>query len=292
MNKLHLAGIIPVANLKTDFGLSIPDVLLPVAQNFSAIQKSVFECAMAGCNTIWIVANDDLAPVVRKLIGEWTYDPIYYSKMSKFSSEQRKEIPIYYVPIHPKDRDRRDSYGWSVLYGAYSAWKVAYKISRWVTPHKYYVSFPMSAYNIYSIREHRKLINHKCNNFFLSHNGETIKNNKPIAFTFTGEDFKQCRQHVNKETTREYLPPLPNQHYPKKKRPLQERWSARHFNFQQIFCRVSEKSATKADLSWYYDISSWAGYSDFIGSNNNIETPPNYLTKAHKHVKISYDSEG
>ena len=85
MNKLHLAGIIPVANLKTDFGLSIPDVLLPISKNFSAIQKSVFECAMAGCNTIWIVANDDLAPVVRKLIGEWTYDPVYYSKMSKFS---------------------------------------------------------------------------------------------------------------------------------------------------------------------------------------------------------------
>jgi hypothetical protein len=44
--------------------------------------------------------------------------------LAKFSSEQRKEIPIYYIPIHPKDRDRRDSYGWSVLYGAYSAWRV------------------------------------------------------------------------------------------------------------------------------------------------------------------------
>ena len=55
---------------------------------------------------------------------------------------------------------------------------------------------------------------------------------------------------------------------------------------------MSEESATKADLDWYYDISSWAGYSDFIGSNNSIETPPNYLTKAHKHVKIAYDSEG
>ena len=292
MSKLHLAGIIPVANLKTDFGMPIPDVLLPIAKNFSAIKKSVFECAMAGCNTIWIVANDDLAPAVRKTIGEWTYDPVYYSKMSKFSSEQRKEIPIYYVPIHPKDRDRRDSYGWSVLYGAYSAWKVAHKISRWLTPQKYFVSFPMSAYNVNCVREYRKLINHKHNNFFLSYDGDTVKDNLPIAFTFTGDDFKQCRQHVNKETTREYLPPSPGQRYPQEKLPLSQRWSARHFNFQQIFSAVSEENATKINLDWYYDISSWGGYRNFLASDFIIETPPNYLTKTHKHVKIPYDSEG
>ena len=120
--KIHLAGIVPVANLKTDFGLDVPPFLLPVDTAFTAIQKAVFECALAGCNTIWIVANDDLAPIVRAIVGDWVYDPVYYSSYSKFSSEERKEIPIYYIPIHPKDCDRRDSYGWSVLYGAYSAW--------------------------------------------------------------------------------------------------------------------------------------------------------------------------
>ena len=292
MSKLHLAGIIPVANLKTDFNLTTPEVLMPVGPGFTAIQKSVFECALAGCNTIWIVANDDLAPIVKSVVGEWTYDPVYFQRMSAFSSEQRREIPIYYVPIHPKDRDRRDSYGWSVLYGAYSAWKVANKISSWLTPKKYFVSFPMATYDIYKIREHRKLINHKTNNFFLSYDGETVKNNKPIAFTFTGEDFKQCRRSVNKQTTREYLPPSGDEPYPTQKLPLSQRWSARHFNLQKILEKVSETNANKIDLNWYYDISSWAGYSDFIGSNNNVETPPNHLTTPHKHVKIPYDSEG
>ena len=73
MSRLHLAGIITVANLETDFGMAIPDPILPIAQNFSAIQKSVFECAMAGCNTIWIVANNDLAPIIRETVGEWVY---------------------------------------------------------------------------------------------------------------------------------------------------------------------------------------------------------------------------
>lgn len=292
MSRIHLAGIIPVANIKTDFNLATPEILLPINAGLTAIQKSVFECAMAGCNTIWIVANDDLAPIIRKVVGEWVYDPVYYSKMVRFSSEQRKEVPIYYVPIHPKDRDRRDSYGWSVLYGAYSAWKVAYKISQWVTPDKYYVSFPMAAYDVYSIRDYRKLINHKDNNFFLSYDGETVKNNKPIAFTFTGEDFKKCRRHINKATTREYLPPSPDQQYPTKKRPLSERWSARQFEFQQIFAKVSETTAHTHPLDWYYDISTWEGYRNFHASDFSIETPPEHLTKPHQHVKIPYDSEG
>ena len=105
---------------------------MPIDRNYTAIERAVYECAMAGCKTIWIVANDDLAPLVRALIGEWTYDPVYYSRPSKFNSEQRREIPIYYVPIHPKDRERRDSYGWSVLYGIHSAWRVANNVSKWI----------------------------------------------------------------------------------------------------------------------------------------------------------------
>ena len=287
-SKIHLAGIIPVANLQTDYELRTPDVLVPVEAGFTAIQKSVFECALAGCNTIWIVANDDLAPIVREVVGEWIYDPVYYNRKSRFNSEQRKEIPIYYIPVHPKDRDRRDSYGWAALYGAYTAWKVAFKISQWVTPDKYFVSFPMCAYDVYKIREHRGTINHRENNFFLSFNGETVKDNKPIAFTFTGEDFKQCRRSVNTQTTREYLPTLPNTQYPTQKLPRNKRWSARHFDFHMVFNKVSEKNATNIDLDWYYDLSSWRGYRDFLASNFSIERPPEHLTKAHQHAKLPY----
>ncbi len=291
-NKIHLAGIIPVANMSTNLDLHIPAVMLPISHNWTAIQKSVFECAMAGCNTIWIVANDDLAPLVRKVIGDWIYDPVYLSGYSKFSSEQRKEIPIYYAQINPKDRDRRDSYGWSALYGAYSAWKVANRISQWITPDKYYVSFPMAIYDIYHIRDCRKQINHRCDNFFLSYDGETVKDNKPLAFTFTGEDFKQCRRSVNKLTTREYLPPSPDSPYPNQKLPLRERWSARHFDLQTVFQKVTTKNSTTLNVDWYYDISDWEEYKKFLGSSFSIKIPDRELTKARKHVTIPYNSEG
>lgn len=291
MKSPHLAGIIPVGNLKTDFGVNFPVVLMPISQNFSAIQKSVFECALAGCNTIWIVANDDLAPIVRKTIGDWVYDPVYYNRPTKFSSEQRKEVPIYYVPIHPKDRDRRDSYGWSVLYGVHSAWRVSYNISHWMIPEKYFISFPMSVYDVYGIRSHRKAISSKEGNFFLTYENKSIKDDIPLPFTLTGEDFKLCRRSINKKTTREYLPPLPNQRYPSKKLPVQERWSAREFALSEIFDKVAEENCNKVELDWHYDISKWDNYQAFLGSDKYIETPPDPLTASHQHVMVPYIEE-
>ena len=291
MSRLHLAGIIPVANIKSDFGLITPEVLLPVNAGFTAIQKSVFECAMAGCNTIWIIANDDLAPIVKKNIGEWVYDPVYYKNISKFSSEHRKEIPIYYVPIHPKDRDRRDSYGWGALYGMHSAWRASYNISQWVVPQKYFVSFPLSAYDIHSIRQHRRAISSKESNFFLMHDSKTVKDGIPISFTMFGEDFKRCRRAINKKTTREYLPPSPDQQYPSEKLPLHERWSAKNFSLEEVFAEIEENDSHKIAVPWYYDISNWQGYCDFLGSDKCIESPENELTTARTHVKLPYTKE-
>ena len=74
----HLAGIIPLANFKDNYKLPYDSFMLPIENDFTLIQKSVFECALAGCSTIWIVANDDLAPLVKKHIGEWVYDPVYF----------------------------------------------------------------------------------------------------------------------------------------------------------------------------------------------------------------------
>ena len=87
--RLHMAGIVPVANIKTDHVNPLAEVLLPIDNGFSAIQKSVYECALAGCSTIWIVANDDMAPIIRHTVGDWIYDPVYYNRMSKFPRKKR-----------------------------------------------------------------------------------------------------------------------------------------------------------------------------------------------------------
>tara|TARA_E500000331_G_scaffold336248_1_gene363154 strand:+ start:2787 stop:3668 length:882 start_codon:yes stop_codon:yes gene_type:complete len=291
--KIHLSGIIPIANYETDLKINFPHMLLPLSNGFNLIQRSVFECAMAGCDTIWIVANEDMAPVIRKIIGDWTYDPVYYKRdfSSKFYSELRKEVPIYYVGIKPKDFDRRDSYGWSVIEGMHAAYMTAYKISKWLTPEKYFVSFPFGVTDPFQIRDFRKPIRDKNKNFFYSYGDNTVKNNTPLPFTLTGEDFLKCRRAINQKTTREYLPPLPNQQYPTQKRPLHERWSAQYFSFSEVFENVNEESSVKHEIEWFYDVSSWPKYCDFLSSKNIIEIPFEDLTKPHKHVKIPYTSE-
>ena len=291
---IHLSGIIPIANYETELEISFPELLLPVSDGFNLIQKSVYECAAAGCNTIWIVANDDLAPIIRKTVGDWVYDPVYYKRdmESKFYSQLRKEVPIYYVGIKPKDQNKRDSYGWSILEGIQAAYMTSYKISKWLTPEKYFISFPFGVFDIYFIRQHRKLIRDKQQNLFFKYNGQSVVDNQYLPFTMTGEDFKLCRRAINQKTTREYLPPLPDQKYPSHKLPLHQRWSARHFTLSEIYEPLNETPHTSVDLEWHYDVSTWSGYVEYISSNNLIEKPLSDLTRPRQHVTIPYTSEG
>jgi len=290
---IHLSGIIPVANYETDLNVSFPELLLPVGDGFNLIQKSVYECAAAGCNTIWIVANDDLAPIIRKTVGDWVYDPVYYKRdlESKFYSQLRKEVPIYYVGIKPKDQKKRDSYGWSILEGIHASYMTSYKISKWLPPEKYFISFPFGVYDIYFIRQHRKLIRDKQTNLFFKYNGESVIDNQYLPFTMTGEDFKLCRRAVNQKTTREYLPPLPGRQYPSQKLPLHQRWSAQHFTLSEIYEPLSTTPHESVELDWYYDVSKWATYVEYISSKNMIDKPLDDLTRPRQHVKIPYDSE-
>ena len=139
----HLAGIIPVAGHGQSFGFEWDNALMPIAENYTALERSIIECAYAGCETIWIVCNNDIQPLIRHRIGEVVQDPIWYGRiLAAHPEDYRRPIPIYYVPIHPKDRDRIDCHAWSILFGALTAYWISKQMSKWVTPDKYYVSFP------------------------------------------------------------------------------------------------------------------------------------------------------
>ena len=270
---MHLAGIIPVSQLQTDYKAATPDVLTLLAPDYTAIQNAVMACAMAGCKTIWIVANNDLAPIIRKTVGEWVHDPVYYQReFTKFYSNVRKEVPIYYVPIHPKDLDKRNSYGWSVLHGIYSSWFVSYKISRWILPEKYFIAFPMSIYDYRILRKLRPLIQDTNKNFTLTYNNKTVTEDLPISFTMKGDDYLQCRRNINKITTREYLPPSPGS-LPSQRRPLNERWSARFFDLPTVFQKLNLKKSNRHELDWFYDIREWDQYRSYMASDNRVAVP-------------------
>ena len=69
-----MPAIIPVAGMQTEFGMEWDASLMPVAPNYTALEASVYECLHSGCNSIWIVANDDVAPLLRHRLGEVATD--------------------------------------------------------------------------------------------------------------------------------------------------------------------------------------------------------------------------
>ena len=92
----HLAGIIPVAGEQLDFGFEWSDSMMPIAPNYTALEHAVVECAWAGCETVWIICNDDVSPLIRHRIGDYILDPVWANRtFDRFPSESKKIIPIF-----------------------------------------------------------------------------------------------------------------------------------------------------------------------------------------------------
>ena len=283
-NSFHLAGVIPVAGQKLDFNLPWHDSLQPIGKDYLAVERAVWECAWAGCETVWIVCHGDMQPLIRYRLGDYVCDPIY-DENNRFSGIE-KQIPIYYVPVHPKDRDRRDCLGWSVLYGALTAHWLSRTISKWVVPDKFYVSFPYGIYDPEIVRAHRNIISSK-NPFFVSFDDKTIKDNEYLGFTFDAEDFKACRKIFRNEGTGISIG------YKQGQLPIEKRWSARFFKLDKIFKPVKIDSSVILEAPWYYNIDSWSGLCNFLGSEEctALKRPKKSLLGYHEWNPIGIDNE-
>jgi len=273
----HLAGIVPVAGQKLDFDQLLPDCLMPIAQDYTLIEAAVVECAWAGCDTIWIICNDDASPLIREKLGDFVEDPVFsYRRHDPFPKDSKRFIPIYYVPIHPKDRDKRDCLSWSVIYGSLVAFKVSSNISSWVVPNKYYVSFPYGYFPAWQLREHRKLISSD-KNLYLSYGGQTVKDNDYLSFTFGKDDFIEFRKVVRSGTGR-YAPgkgfvdPEDREYLP-----IEERWSARFFDLEQVFEPFNLQTANELKIDNFYNIASWRQYTDFFRTIDFAIKKPSYI---------------
>ena len=221
--------------------------MLPVAPDYTMLEAAVVEAAFVGCDTIWIICNDDVAPVVRYRVGDFIQDPVYfYNNIGPNPTGLRKRIPIFWVPIHPKDRDRRDCLSWSVIHGALSSLKVSSMLSKWLTPDKYYVSFPYGIFDPRPLRKMRKHIRSK-NNFYVSSAGKTVQDNSYCSFTFGKEGFIKYRRNVRKGTGKYVSNVNDINSIPTETLPLEERWSARFFELHEVFNDLDLKNSFPKD---------------------------------------------
>ncbi len=286
-NYFHLAGVIPVASQPMDYNFPWHDSCMPISQNYLAIEKAAVECAYAGCETIWIICNDDMQPLIRYRLGDYINDPVWNSRNKDYRpSESKKQIPIFYVPVHPKDRDKRDCLSWSVLYGAISSYNISKQLSSWVIPDRYYVAFPYGVYPVEFLRQHRDVIS-SGKSFTLVYEGESVKENKYLGFTFTNDDLVLLRRALRDKATGLYAP-TQGTDYPREKLPLDERYSARFFNLDEVFGPLNFDNSYLIDVEWYHGIDSWDNYCNFLSSKESkeIQRPPKNILSYHEFNKI------
>ena len=262
-NKINnLVGIIPIAGHDTyDFDQPWPDCMMPIGPSYSLIEAAVVECAWAGCKSIWIVVNDDIGPLVRKSIGDWCGDPVWaHRTFDPIPGLSKRRIPIYYVSVNPKDRFKRDCTAWSVIHGALTAFKVMAQVSDWMTPTKYYVSFPHGFFPAWQLRDHRKIIASE-QNIYISSNGNTVADDYFCSFTFGKNEWLDFRRIIRTGTGKRVpgstieddllLDPS-------------ERWSARYFPLSKVFEPLDLNLSYEIKVDNYFNIRNWEEYRDFL----------------------------
>ena len=286
-NKTHvnMVGIIPIAGQPLDFNFPWHDSLMPIGRNYLAVEKSVLDCAVAGCDTIWIVCPKDIQPLVRYRLGDWIVDPIKFDKGRTFGRRPKiYEIPIYYVPMLPKDSGRRDSIPWSIITGAQYAWHVSKKLSRYTYPDKYFVSFPYGMFSPYWYKQHRSKIRSTEANFYVSYEGKNFKDGLWLPFTFMTEDFVDCRRFFRKNETKGH-----NSDGERLK--AADRWSGRFFTHDYVFNGVRTDNATSCEVPWYYDVSSWEGLKTWLGSENKLDKPKEVILSYNEWNPLGVDAD-
>jgi len=258
-----MPAIVPVAGMNTEFGMEWDSSLIPVGANYTALEATVFECLHAGCSSIWIVANDDVAPLIRHRLGEYTTDirSIEQGTFKRFGETNHREVPIYYVPIHPKHRNKIDNYSWSVIYGANVCYWVMKRFSRWVQPDQYYVSFPMGMMDPKEVIKHRASVR-KNAPFYFSYEGKTVKDGLPLSFVLNPEEWRRAKHTITTNAS-VWKTPEPNQ-YPTERLPVGERLKSRHYTLVDVFGGGPE--GTQQEMNSFYDLTTWEGYGKFIAS--------------------------
>jgi hypothetical protein len=286
-NSFHLAGIVPASSRPTGINLPWSDCLTPVAPNFFAIEYAVHQAAWAGCETIWVVCDYEATPLIRKRMGDFTYDPtsIGSKKFSLQPDKWRRLVPIYYVPIRPEEDYKSKCLPWSIIEGAQVANRICGKISRWTMPQSFFVSFPYGIYPTQAVRPHRQVIsNPQMPNFYFTSQGRSVLTGNHLPFTFKQEDLEtfiaNFKTYENSIISGEML---------------EERKD--HFtndvDLAILYNRNEPIINNSLELEWFKQIDTWEGYKAYLGDpvSNTIKFPGRIFISYHEWNPIAEDLE-
>ena len=264
--KKHMAGVVPVSGIESDFNMPWHDCLMPIAPSYLAVERSIAECAMAGCDSIWVVCADDVTPLIRHQVGEKIQDPVYNYRYFDFDKRaSQKPIRIYYVPLSIKDLNKRDNLAWSAIHGCKVSDRILSSISQHTRPDKFYISWPYGYYDPATIREHRRDISK--GNIALASEGCTVKDNVYTSLTLT---MRQVERLVEESiTTSSGLWDEAR----KKRLSLEERYSYKRYDLKKVFNSLDFSNYKIVELDEYHPLDCWGNYCKFLSESKNIKKP-------------------
>ena len=272
----HTAGIVPIAGQRrTDYVFPWHDCLMPLSKDYHAIERAVYECAVVGCDVIWVVSDIEFQPLIKEIVGSWLLDPLQMNRKNRLKETfEHRRIPIYYLPIHPKDRERRDCLAWSILYGANVANTFARKISLKMETDKFWVAFPHGIYDPDNLRAFREGERHNFlqnKNIVLTHQGNSVINGYQLGFSLTKEQVDERTKNFRKmEVGHQFVDDDGN----RRKRPAAESFTGRFFSLDKVFENVYDgDNFHKVEVEEYCQIDKFQGYRKLMGSNINLEKP-------------------
>ncbi len=273
---VHLAGIIPAIQKTSNFEMDWHDCLMPIATGYTALEHAVYECAMAGCHTIWIIASEDVSPLARKRIGDFVQDPVFIGRKGKFPSKDRRPIPVFYIPLE----ERRDSVAWAITEACQKVSAISSDISKWLQPERFYISFPQGIYDVKILRQHRQTIINE-ENILLSSDGLTVRDGEYLGFTLSKGDiddsvetFKEIEnQHLFGSEDEEYL-------------------GEDIFSLDKIFSRVIIEESEQVELPFYGCVEDWNGYCNYLssGHSKDIRHPGKLIISYREWNPVGFDN--
>ncbi len=252
----HIAGIVPVSKVDSDIDLVIHPSVLPIDNSFYAIQRSIVECSYMGCKTIWVVCDESTAPLLKRICGDFVLNLAQHerAKFTNFPTDNRTHTPIFYVPLSYKNMNKR-GIGVSVMEGVSASFTVSDKISKWITPYRYYVSSPYGVYNP-RITEARSLVKQN-ESFFYTYNGDSALTGHHMGFSFSVRQFKHCSYLFKRIDVKS------------------------NYTLDKVFGDgIMSENSDSMELESYKDISSWNGYQEMMQDPLKISSDWRYCFSA------------
>jgi len=282
-----------VENTNEIFGMPWPDALQVISSRFTLMQRAIYECACAGCKSIWVAVEPEYFDLYKHFVKDSLEDP-YNLLINKFqygiTKKAKMEIPIYFTPTMPKDVKARKSQAWSIITAARSANRIFATIAEESKPLRFYVAFTNGIYNEDALLHDRPLLCAK-SPFHFSFQKKTFKDDLPLGFTFTQDELKEAIKYVRVNSTGlyrikdEYLnnndPSLPSRE--KLERISKEdRIDAKKLTVSEVFNHVDLSGERYYSLDWLYDIREYEDWDKYIVSKKKKK----YYWKLFKQARI------